>query len=51
MCKDFNCIYERGGLCLLDNDVCSDTCDRDSKCEMCENDCKQEETDGGKGLL
>ena len=38
MCE-FSCIYERGGLCLLDNDVCADSCDRNNKCKNCENTC------------
>ena len=38
MCE-FSCIYERGGLCLLDNDVCTDSCDRNNKCKKCENTC------------
>lgn len=41
MC-DFQCIYERGGLCLLDNDICTDTCDRNNECRICENECKNE---------
>lgn len=42
MC-DFECIYERGGLCLLDDDVCADTCERNNECDICEHDCKREE--------
>lgn len=36
MC-DFNCIYERAGLCLLDSDTCADTCYRNEDCKLCEN--------------
>lgn len=35
MC-DFECIYERGGLCLLDKDACTDTCYRNEDCKLCE---------------
>lgn len=42
MC-DFQCIYERGGLCLLDDDVCTDTCSRNNECRVCENECRREE--------
>lgn len=42
MC-DFQCIYERGGLWLLDNDVCTDTCDRNEDCRVCEGKCREED--------
>ena len=47
MC-DFQCIYERGGLCLLDNDACTNTCDRNNNCDICENDCKKENENASK---
>lgn len=45
MC-DFTCMYERGGKCLLDDDICTDTCDRNNDCKVCEAECHREEDDG-----
>lgn len=45
MCE-FSCIYERGGLCLLDGDNCTYTCDRNKDCKVCEGECREE--DDGK---
>ena len=40
MCE-FSCIYERGGLCILDNEPCTDECEHDSDCRYCEEKCEK----------
>lgn len=44
---NFQCVYERGGICLLDEDVCTASCDRNESCWACENSCnKNQEVEG-----
>lgn len=38
MC-DFECLYELGGLCILDKEPCTSDCGRDQDCRYCEKDC------------
>lgn len=42
MCA-FECLYELDGICLLDNEPCEESCDRNEDCRFCELDCKKEE--------
>lgn len=41
MC-DFSCLYERGGLCILDKEPCFDDCDHNEDCRYCEGKCDAE---------
>ena len=43
MCN-FECIYELGGLCLLDKEPCISDCDRFGKCIFCDRDCQEDKT-------
>lgn len=42
MCN-FECIYERGGLCILDNESCFDGCDHNEGCRYCDTKCREED--------
>lgn len=40
---NFECLYELGGLCLLDKEPCISDCDRNRDCRFCERGCSKEE--------